>query len=228
MITIEAANKNPLVIASANLTVWGEYVKDGAIARLSKSLSTIKTGVKVGVVVATYYSGDGRSFAKVQLINPVSKLLTKYTHGYVYLADVNLFGAAVTPTTNGKTYWCTGSQVNIRKSPSLTSAVMAKLDKGDIIGQSDGVLSGQFLKFNLALGGIGYVATQYCTLKSPELPVVTQPLTVKDPASGKDTTVQIPVVQPIEGSIDWLRLGVSIVASFVGGVILRKIFKKRA
>lgn len=226
MITIEAANKNPLVVASSNLTVWGEYVKDGNIARLSKSLGIIKTGLKVGVIVATYFSGEGRHFAKVQLITPVSKLLTKYTHGYIYLSDVNLFVTAVTPTTTDKTYWCTGNKVNIRKSASLTSAVVAKLDKGDIIGQSNGVLSGQFLKFNLALGGIGYVSNQYCTLKSPELPVVTQPLTIKD-TDGKETTVQIPVVQPIDGSIDWLRLGISIVASFVGGIILRKIFKKK-
>ncbi|MFC0182500.1 hypothetical protein ACFFJX_07985 [Pseudarcicella hirudinis] len=227
MITIEAANKNPLVVASSNLTVWGEYVKDINIARLSKSLTTIKTGGKVGVIVATYYSGDGKHFAKVQLVNPVSKLLTKYTHGYVYLADVNLFGTAVSTPATGKTYWCTGSKVNIRKGSSVASAVLAKLDKGDVIGTSDGILYGQFLKFNLALGGVGYVSNQYCTLKSPELPVVTQPLTVKDSTSGKETTVQIPVVQPIEGSIDWLRLGVSIVASFIGGIILR-IFKKKA
>ncbi|MDR6564951.1 MULTISPECIES: hypothetical protein [unclassified Arcicella] len=227
MVTIQESKSYPLVKSSSSIgtKAWAKGTQDGFIYRLSTIVNTYKTGTTLGVLTKAYSIKSGNSFGVVQLLKPITKGLTKYTHVLVLLADIST--VAETEAPKGNLYFCSATNVNIRVSPSKLSAKLpSQLTKGEPIGYSDGIVQNGFLMFKLRSGGVGYVSKTYCTLQEPSL--VTIPVTKANPLTGKDETQDVPVIDNPKGTLDiWktaLGAGISAVVVFVASKIFNKIF----
>lgn len=230
MVSIQESKSFPLVKASSfvGTKAWTKGTQDGFIYRLSNIVNTYKSGTVLGVLTKAYSIKSGNSFGVVQLLKPITKGLTKYTHVLVLLSDISTVVETSSVVPKGNLYFCTATNVNIRKSASTLSATFpSQLTKGEPIGYSDGIVENGFLKFNLKIGGIGYVAKTYCTLQEPS--IVTMPVTKSDPLTGIDKTEDVPVIDNPKGSLDiWktaLGAGISAVVVFVASKIFNKIFQ---
>ena len=226
MITVEQAKQKPVVTASATKStqVWGTGTNDGVIFRLSTPLTKngYSKGDKIGVIVDVYPFKEGSyNLARVQLLKPVTVGLSKYTHGFVFLAEVDLFGTQpVSSASMSKTYYCIGNSVNVRKGASTTADKYSyQLNKGDIIGYSDGVETNGFYKFLLQTGDIGYVSKTYCSLQPPAQ-ITTQ---VVDKKSGQ--TVTVPVLPENKSQLDITKTVIGAAAGAVAAYLVTKIIQ---
>lgn len=224
MISVESAKKKPVVIAdnSTGFTnVWGVGTNDGLIFRLSTPLVAggYKNGTRLGVVSEVYTFPNGQSIARIQLINPVTVKLNKYTHGYIFLEQVS--ESATTKTGTGKTYYCVGNSVNVRKSPSTTASKYSyQLDKGDVIGESDGVDNNGFYRFTLRTGDVGYVSKTYCSLQAPASVTVSKTTTN---SSGQSQTIQVPVLPGDTSTFDWQKTAIGAVLGTAIAFVVTRI-----
>lgn len=228
MISIQDSKKFPVVKASSSIgtKAWAKGTQDGFYYRLSNIIKTYKSGETLGVLTKAYNMSDGNNFGTVQLLKPITKGLTKYTHVLVLLSDISAIGDATSLT--GNLYFCTATNVNIRKTAStLSGKYPSQLTKGEPIGYSDGTVTNGFLKFNLRIGGIGYVAKAFCTLQEPA--IVTTTVTKADPLTGKNVSQDVPVIDNPQGKVDYwktaLGAGISAVVVFIVSKFLNKEMK---
>ncbi len=226
MITVEQAKQKPVVTASATKAtqVWGKGFNDGVIFRLSTPLTKngYSKGEKIGVIVDVYPFKDGSyNLARIQLLKPVTVGLSKYTHGFVFLAEVDLYGTQTVSTSSmNKAYYCIGNNVNVRKGASTTALKFPyQLNKGDFVGYSDGVITNGFLKFLLQTGDIGYVSKTYCSLQAPAQ-ITTQ---VSDKQSGQ--TVTVPVLPENKSQLDIQKTVIGAAAGAVAAYLVTKIIQ---
>lgn len=186
-------------------------------------IGKMNNGLQLGIIQDVY---EDAKLAKVQLFKTITYNLKARGSVIVPLSELS---AISTPTviTGTKNYYCTGDSVRIRTGASLTSGIKSAVDKGDLIGQSDGKSVNGFYKFNLALGGVGYVSAQYCSLVKP---TVNQP--VKKTVSKTDSTgtTKEVVVTQVETGEGWtikeviIKGAIGAVAGFFAIKII-KLFK---
>jgi hypothetical protein len=192
--------------------------------------ASISAGEQIGIVEATFTQ---QNFVYVQLFKPITVNLKKRYYALIFTDNIQELPAK-TASSETIEYFAKcqpDSSVNIRLSASLTGTVKAKAKNGSLIGRSDGKVGNNgFLKFNLALGGVGYVHKDYVTKtktavtieKTTEKVTVTNPLTGKDEEKARTTittnegwTVQDVVIKTVIGAV----------IGFIITRILGKIFK---
>ncbi|NBB32019.1 hypothetical protein [Cellulophaga sp. BC115SP] len=188
-------------------------------------IGKMNNGLQLGIIQDVY---EDSKLALVQLYKPILYMLKYRTNAIVPLSDLTTIS---TPTvvSGTKNYYCTGDSVRIRTGASLTSAIKSAVNKGNLIGQSDGKSVNGFLKFNLATGGVGYVAEQYCSTVKP---VTSQPVkktvTKTDTSTGKTKDVVVTQVDTGEG---WtvkeviIKGAIGAVAGFLAIKLIGKLFK---
>lgn len=222
--TLDQAQKYPLVRAKTGVSVAvfkkSDYQSDGTII-LSTKLSTFQSGEQIGIVQVVYTMKSGKHLALIQLSKPIVNWFIGYSHVLAFVENLQAVGE-IGPVA-GDTYYSIGNDVNIRKTASLTGTKSpSKLNKGDIIGTSDGVLHNGFLKFNLRLGGIGYVSKTFCTLQTP-VKIVTKEIAALDPKTGIQTQEAVPIITQPESKVDYTRVVIGSVIGVVVGWIFTKI-----
>lgn len=202
----------PLVKANKALSVYRtSNIQSNGVCLLSNPILSFKVGETIGVIAKVYEMPKGDHVAYIQLFEPIKSGIYSYSHAMQFISNVDEI-KSLGDGSVGKTYFCTGDNVNIRKSASTTASKFKnQLSKGDIIGTSDGTLSNGFLKFNLKIGGTGYVSKTYCTLQSPAK-AVTKSATITDSLTGQTQSVNIPVITDPIKSFDVVR-------TVIGGVI---------
>lgn len=227
---LATAKTYPLVKANRALSVYRTSdIQSTGVCLLSNPILAYKTGETVGVISKVYEMPKGDHVAYIQLFEPVKSGIYSYSHALQFITNLDEVKQVGTNPI-GRTYYSTGDNVNIRKSASLTGAKFKnQLFKGDIVGTSDGVVTNGFLKFNLKIGGTGYVSATYCTLQEPAK-AVTKTVNITDPLTGKETATQVPVITEPAKSFDLQRTAIGAVIAFVVTFALSKIvnsFSKR-
>lgn len=195
------------------------YDSNGDIVKDSGDIfSELNAGEQVGIVEANFTGGK---FVYVQLIKPVTVNLKKRYYALV-LTDKLVKLSENTPTTQTLDYYAKCSEtsvVNVRLSASLTGVIKTKLKNNSLIGKSDGTVTNNFIKFNLASGGVGFVHKDYATrTKAPLTAAVTKTGTVvkENPLTGQQQTVSQTTVSTAE---NWTVKDVAIKALISGIVI---------
>lgn len=189
-------------------------------------VSKMNNGLQLGIIQDVY---EDSKLALVQLYKPILYMLKYRANVIVPLSDISTIS---TPTvvSGTKNYYCTGDSVRIRNGASLTATIKNQVNKGDLIGQSDGKVTNGFLKFNLALGGVGYVSAQYCSLVKPSPTVqVVKKSVQKTTSTGETKTVEVSSVSTGEGwSVKELIIkgAITAVVGFVTVKLLSGIFKR--
>lgn len=223
---IEQAKLYPKVRAKAGTTVSvykkSDYQSNGTVL-LSSKLTSFAGGENIGVIQVVYTMKSGNHLALIQLEKPYVNWFVGYSHVLAFIDNLEPIGETGV-INNSNTYYSIGNDVNIRKTPSLTGAKFpSKLNKGDIIGTSDGVVSNNFLKFNLRIGGVGYVSKTYVTLQAPTKAAVTKSIVTVDPKTGEQTNESVPVILQPDSQIDYTRIIIGSVVGVVVGWIFTKI-----
>ena len=221
---LEQAKQYPSVQAKTGVSVAvykkSDYQSNGTVV-LSTKLGTYKTGEKIGIVQAVYPMKSGKHLALIQLAKPIVTWFIGYSHVLAFIDDLESVGE--TGVMPGNTFYCVGNDVNVRKLPSLAGAKLpTKLNKGDIIGMSDGVVTNGYLKFNLRIGGIGYVSKTYCTQQIP-IKTVTKTIVSLNPQTGVQTQETVPIITQPDSKIDYQRVVIGSVLGVVVGWIFTKI-----
>lgn len=221
---LEQAKQYPKVRAKANTTVSvykkSDYQSNGTVL-LSSKLTSFSNGENIGVIQMVYTMKSGNHLALIQLEKPYVTWFVGYSHVLAFIDNLEAIGETGVNTSN--TYYSIGNDVNIRKTPSLTGAKFpSKLNKGDIVGTSDGVVSNNFLKFNLRIGGVGYVSKTYVTLQPP-VTNITKSIVTVDPKTGVQTNETVPVITQPDSQIDYTRIVIGSVIGVVAGWIFTKI-----
>jgi hypothetical protein len=86
------------------------------------------------------------------------------THAFCELSKCEVLEAII---ANGQRYFA-NNDVNIRNASGVASTIRTVAKKGDYIGFSDGVKDRNgFCRFQLAIGGIGYVSAKYISTSKP-------------------------------------------------------------
>jgi hypothetical protein len=233
---LQTAYTYPLVKANPNKSVKiyrTSDIQSTGLIKLSNVITELNAGQTIGVITKVYEAPKGDHVAYVQLYSSAGNFIYIYSHGLVYLSDIEVVSMVSTANPSVistlKTYYCTGNNVNIRKTPSTAGKTFGtQLDKGDVIGTSDGKVQNGYLGFNLRMGGFGYVSQKYVTLQAPAKSItVTKQIT--DPMTGKTETVSAPIITNPESSIDWKKTVIGAVVGVViscGFSILIKTFSK--
>ena len=222
---LATANKYPIVKANRKFSVYRKSsILGNGLCRLVLPVGSYSAGATVGVIVKVLEMPKGDHVAYIQLSEPVSSGLFTITHGLQFLSNLDEVPAVVPfDATNVRLYWCTGNSVNIRKSASTTAGKFTvKLDKGDIIGTSDGVLKNGFLKFNLKQGGTGYVSKTYCTLQEPAK-AVTKVIQITNEVTKEVQKVEVPVIPEATQKFDLQKTAIGAVIAFGVTFALSKI-----
>jgi hypothetical protein len=227
---LQTAYTYPLVKANLNKSVKiyrTSDIQSTGIIKLSNVIAELNAGQTIGVITKVYESPKGEHLAYIRLYSTVGSFIYIYTHGLVYLSDIELVNMVATSNASLKTYYCTGNDVNVRKAPSVTGTTFGtQLDKGDVIGTSDGKVQNGYIGFNLRMGGFGYVSQKYVTLQAPAKSITTTK-TINDPMTGKSETVAAPIITNPESSIDWKKtIGgaiIGVVVSWGFSIFLKKV-----
>lgn len=202
-----------------------DWDDDGKNIKFGNVVNKKNNGLQLGIIQDVY---EESKLVKVQLYKPILYMFKYRANVIVPLSDIS---AISTPTvvSGTKNYYCTGDSVRIRNGASLTSTVKTQVNKGDLIGQSDGKATNGFLKFNLALGGVGYVSAQYCSLVKPTPTVqVIKKVVQQTISTGETKKVEVSSVSTGEGwSVKELIIKGAITAlvGFVTVKLLSGIFK---
>lgn len=222
---LEQAKIYPTVRAKAGTTVSvfkkSDYQSNGTVV-LSTKLETYQGGSEIGIIQSVYTMKSGKHLALIQLSKPIVKWYgLRYSHVLVFIENLEAIGE--TGVSAGNTYYCIGNDVNIRKSPRVTAGKFsAKLNKGDIIGTSNGVAVNGYLPFNLRMGGVGYVSKVYCTLQAPSKNI-TKTIATIDPQTGVQSKEVVPIIPQPESKIDYTRIVIGSVVGVAVGWLFTKI-----
>lgn len=124
-------------------------------------VATIANGTPFGIVQEI---DKNNNVALVMLSIKVFKGGKQITHAYCNLALTEPINAII---SNGKKYYATAN-VNIRNSSGLASTIRTIAKTGDYLGYSDGIKDKNgFCRFQLSIGGIGYVSAKYISTSKP-------------------------------------------------------------
>jgi hypothetical protein len=160
---LRAYNKNSVVATN----IYSAYnITNGLIANQlfnqTDLVKTIPTGNVFGIVQEV---DTVNNVALVWLSIQVYSYGKQISHGYVKLDTCEKINAIVTA---GKPYYATVDNLNIRDKSGVLGTIRTKAMKGDLLGRSDGVKDANgFARFQLALGGIGFISAKNISLTKP-------------------------------------------------------------
>ncbi len=196
-----------------------------------KKIGSAKEATQLGTYDRTEYNLF-TAYAYVKLTTPLAG-----GYRYAYIRE----NAVYEYTAKKTAYYVNSStqRLNVRSTASTASTknIIGTLNKGQLVGTTDGTNSNGFLQFTLATGGPGWVSKNYITTTKPAGTAAPAP----DPT---DTAASTPVSDPAQAStgerattsvenrfgtgslntIFWV--GVSLVAIAVG-ITLAKLYEKR-
>lgn len=207
------------------------YDKTGtSVISKGSPFSSIGSGEQIGIVEANFI---GQNFVYVQLFTPISVNFKKRYYALIFTENVVEISEKSASTGTEKYFAkCQpDSHVNVRLSGSLLGTIKTKAKNGSFLGHSDGKVNANgFIKFNLALGGVGYVQKDYATKTKTvvKLENTTEKVTVTNPLTGKDEEKDRTTLSTSEG---WtvqdivVKTVIGAVIGFVITKILGKIFK---
>jgi hypothetical protein len=180
---LRAYNKNSVAVTN----VYSAYnITNGLLSNTvflpADLVKQIPNGNTFGIIQEI---DNVNNIALVALSIQVYKFGKQISHGYVSLSRCEKINAI---TSTGKRYFATIDALNIRDKPSLLSTVRSKALKGDYLGFSDGIADKNgYCRFQLAIGGIGYISAKYISLTKPARTV--KVITNNDNSITEQTTI---------------------------------------
>jgi hypothetical protein len=214
MVLIEQAFKYVIVKAGkVNTRLYGTVYQANGVNKLDSLLKTVDLGTSLGTIVQTYRMPDNNHLARILLLEPITIGFKQYSHAIVLLNDVDGVAAPSTPISANKMYYCLGNNVNIRSKASKTSTKLKQqLQRGDRIGTSTGIVTNNFLKFDLAIGGIGFVSLDYCTTQEP---------------SSVKTADGSTVISDVQSTINIAKTAATAIISAIVGFVVTKFLTRK-
>lgn len=226
-------DRGTAIKASGKVSLYENMTYDttgNSVLNQGTPFATIASGQQIGIVEAGFAE---QNFLYVQLFTPITVNFKK--RYYALINTENVVQIPAKTSSNGTfPYYAKcdpNSNVNVRLSGSLAGTVKAKAKNGSLIGDSDGKANANgFLKFNLALGGVGYVHKDYATKTKTAVTLdkTTETVTVTNPTTGKTEQKEVITLSTSEG---WtvqdvvIKTVIGAVIGFIITKILGKFFK---
>ena len=160
--------------SAVGLSVYSSYNYSGSLLGLPKfEASTLITSIANDQVFGVVQSVD--TVNKVALFTFSYKVYSKtgkqISHAYCDLTKCDKIDSII---ANGKKYYAS-ADVNIRNASGTLGTIRTVAKKGDYLGFSDGIADKNgFCRFQLAMGGVGYVSKKYISTSQPAREIETK------------------------------------------------------